>query len=269
MSWHVDEVTAARYVERTIDPAVAASIDAHLMACDECRATMNASVDAVALAAVWAGINDTLDTPRLGWVERALHAAGCSDVTSRIVAATTRTRVAYLFVVAFNVLVAVGSSRSGDADGTFLVFLLLAPLGPLIATASAFGRWADPCHTLLRTLPTSTVRLILVRTVTGVVPAVVLTAVALPWLADRGWLAVGWLLPALALSLLALALSTWIDVDRAALIVGAIWLAVPVALRIPVHEMLDAFAGPVQVVSAVVIAAGAAIAFARQSKFDY
>jgi hypothetical protein len=111
--------------------------------------------------------------------------------------------------------------------------------------------------------------LILVRTVAGVVPAVVLTTATVPWLTDRGWLAVGWLLPALALALVALALSTWIDVERAALIVGGVWVALPVALRGPVHEMLDVFAGPVQIVSTVAAAAGAAIAVARQSKFDY
>jgi len=269
MSWHLDAATATRYAGRTSDPATAASVEAHVMACDQCRTMVNASVDDVALAAVWADINDTLDAPRLGWVERALHAAGCSDATSRIVAATTRARWAYLFVVAFNIFVAIGSSRSGDADAAFLLFLVLAPLGPLVATAGAFGRWSDPCHTVLRTLPTSTLRLILVRTVAGVVPAVVLTAATLPWLTDRGWLAVGWLLPALALALVALALSTWIDVERAALIVGGVWVVLPVALRVPVHEMLDVFAGPVQIVSTVAAAAGAAIAVARQSKFDY
>ena len=66
-----------------------------------------------------------------------------------------------------------------------------------------------------------------------------------------------------------LALSTWIDVERAALIVGVVWVAMPVALRVPVHQMLDVFAGPVQIVSTVAAAAGAAIAVARQSKFDY
>jgi hypothetical protein len=125
MSWHLDAATATRYAGRTSDPAMAASVEAHLMACDQCRTMVNASFDDVVLAAVWADINDTLDAPRLGWVERALHAAGCSDTTSRIVAATTRARWAYLFVVAFNILVAIGSSRSGTPMPRFCCFWCL------------------------------------------------------------------------------------------------------------------------------------------------
>ena len=216
MTWHVDAMTAAHYSVGATDAADAASVEAHLMACDECRTVMNAYADDAVLAAVWADVNDTLDAVHLGWIERALRAVGCSDVTSRIVAATTRARWAYVFVVAFNVFVAFASAQSVDSDAVFLVFLLLAPLGPLVAVAGAFGGWADPCHAVLRTVPTSTLRLTLVRTVAGVVPALVLTAAAVPWLADRGWLAVGWLLPALALAVVTLALSTWIDVERAA-----------------------------------------------------
>jgi hypothetical protein len=269
MTWHVDAMTAAHYSVGATDAADAASVEAHLMACDECRTVINAYADDAVLAAVWADVNDSLDAVHLGWIERAMRVLGCSDVTSRIVAATTRARWAYVFVVAFNVLVAFASAQSVDPDAVFLVFLLLAPLGPLVAVAGAFGGWADPCHAVLRTLPTSTLRLTLVRTVAGVVPALVLTAAAVPWLADRGWLAVGWLLPALALAVVTLALSTWIDVERAAIVVGGVWVALPVALRLPVHDLLDAFAGPVQIVSAVAAAVGALVVVARQSKFEY
>jgi hypothetical protein len=269
MTWHVDQMTAAHYSVRGTDAADAASVEAHLMACDECRTMMNGYADDAVLAAVWADVNDTLDAARLGWIERALRAVGCSDATSRIVAATTRARWAYVFVVAFNVFVAFATARSGDPDAMFVVFLLLAPLGPLVAAAGAFGSWTDPCHAVLRTVPTSMLRLTLVRTVAGVVPALVLTAAAVPWLADRGWLAVGWLLPALALAVVTLALSTWIDVERAAIVVGGVWIAVPAALHLPVHDLLDAFAWPVQVVSAVAAAVGALVTITRQSKFDY
>ena len=47
------------------------------------------------------------------------------------------------------------------------------------------------------------------------------------------------------------------------------WVAVPAALRLPVHDLLDAFAGPVQLVSAIAAAIGAVVTVARQSKFDY
>ena len=55
------------------------------------------------------------------------------DLDGRIVAATTRARWSYLFVVALNVSIAIASSWSADPDVMFMAFLLLAPLGPLVA----------------------------------------------------------------------------------------------------------------------------------------
>ena len=61
-----------------------------------------------------------------------------------------------------------------------------------------------------------------------------------------------------------LALSTWIDVERAhAIVVGAVWIALPLVLRLPVADLLDAFAGPVQIMSAVAAAVGALVVVAR------
>jgi hypothetical protein len=270
MTWHVDVTTVERYWNGRTDAAVSASVEAHLLACEQCRTTLNATVDDAVLDTAWHGIVDDLDTPRLGWIERLLLAIGCSVTTGRIVAATTRARFAFVVVVAFNVLVAIASSsRSGEPDSLFLAFLLLAPLGPLVATCGAFGRWTDPAHAVLRTVPTPTARIVLIRVVAGVVPAVLLTAVALPWLADRGWLALAWLMPALALALVTLALSTWIDVELAGVIVGGLWIALPVALRLPVSDLIDLFAGPVQLASSVTAAAAVMTAIARRSKLDY
>jgi hypothetical protein len=269
MTWHLDATIAERYSSRDIDGALAGSVEAHVMACERCRQTLNNSVDAPALAWIWQSVEDVLDAPRRSWIDRVLLALGCSDVTTRLVSATTRARWAYLLVVVFNVGVAVASSYSREPDRTFLAFLLFAPLGPLVATAGAFGRWADPTHALIRVLPTSNLRVVLVRTVAGVVPAVVLTAAALPWLADRGWMAVAWLMPALALTLLTLALSTWIDVELAALVVGGLWIVLPLTLTVPTTELIDLIAGPFQVGSIAIAAIAGAATAARRSTFDY
>jgi hypothetical protein len=269
MTWHVDTATAGRYARSSTDAAVAASVEAHLMACEQCRAMVNAEVDDAPLTAAWQRIEDALDAPRVGWLERTLTALGCSDVTGRIITATTRARWAYLFVVAFNVTLGVLSAEADNADAVFAVFLLVAPLGPLVATASAFGRWFDPCHAILRPLPTSTWRMILIRTVAGVVPAIFLTGVALPWIADRGWLAIAWLLPTLALSLVTLALATWLDVELTAVLVATVWLGIPIALHLPTADLLDLIAGPVQVISIAAGTAGFVTAVARRTRFDY
>ncbi len=269
MTWHLDEVAAVEYTDRSTDPAIAASVETHLMACEQCRALVNSNVDAPTLAAVWGEIEDLLDVPRLGWIERAMLAIGCSTSTARIVAATTRARWSYLIVVALNVSIAIASSWSTDPDVMFTAFLLLAPLGPLVATAGAFGRWADPLHALLRTLPTSTWRVTLIRTSAAVVPAVILTSAATPWLAGHGWLAVAWLLPALALSLVTLALSSWVEIETASLLVAGTWLMLPIAMRLQDSDVLDAYAGPLQLVCAIAAICGAAMTLARRSTFDY
>src|SRR5262245_64285605 len=105
MTCHVDTATAASYSARYSDALVSASVEAHLLVCEKCRAMVNTRVDTHVLDEVWRGIEDALDAPRPGWVERSLLAAGCSERTGRIVAATTRARWAYLFVVAFNVAI--------------------------------------------------------------------------------------------------------------------------------------------------------------------
>ena len=100
-------------------------------------------------------------------------------------------------------------------------------------------------------------------------PAMLLTAVSSLWLLDRGWYAVAWLLPALALALGALALSSWIPLDLAAAVLGGAWVAVPIVLRLELGDLVDALTGPAQALSLVVVAAAAAVVVGRRSSFDY
>ena len=146
---------------------------------------------------------------------------------------------------------------------------MIAPLGPLVATAGAFGSWSDPVHELARTVPTSALRILLVRVAASVVPSIALTALSIPWLIDRGWLAVAWLLPSLALAFGALALSSWVSIEAAALALGGLWISVPMALRLPVRELIELMARPTQLSSLFAIAAAIAITLARRNSFDY
>jgi hypothetical protein len=269
MTWHLDEASAVDYSIRRTDPAIAASVEAHVMACDQCRALVNDSIDDSLLMSVWADIEDELDRPRLSWIERAMIALGCGDLTARTVAATTRARWSYLAVVAFNVALAIAFSGADRQEVAFTAFLLLAPIGPLVATTTAFGRWADGISHLVATLPTSTLRTTMVRMAAAVVPAIALTALATPWLADHGWLAAAWLLPALALSTMTLALASWIEVEAAAVLVVGVWAGGALAMRLWADDTLAAYAGPLQVVSALAVAAGAVTTFVRSGNFDY
>ena len=270
MTWHLDPSTAEAYVRRTADVATAASVEAHVVGCTSCQtllSTVDPTLDAW-LAEVWTDIDEVLDRPRIGAPERALRALGCSETTARIVAASSRARWSYVTAVVLSVAVAFSAAHSGR-DATFGLFLLLAPIGPLVATAGAFGRWADPLHPLLGSLPTSPWRMALVRTAASVVPAIALTSISIPMLGERGWLAVAWLLPALALCVSTLALATWISVESASLVVAVAWLAVPIVLRLHPAELIDAIGGRGQVVAIVIAVAASALVTVRRDTFAY
>jgi hypothetical protein len=271
MSWHVGQGTATQYAHQQLDPVSTASVEAHLLECADCRGLVGAeasSVGASALDALWDGIVDAIDQPRTSWAERLLRRAGLADTTARLVAAAPRAPLAYALAVGLSLLLAYVAAES-SYDDLFGLFLLVAPLGPLVATAVSFSRFTDPAFELLGTVPTSPLRVLLVRTVAAVAPAIVFTATSFVWTVDRGWLAAAWLLPSLALCATALAISTWVAIERAALAVGAAWLVAPLVIRIHARALLDAFAGVIQIGSAVALAAAVVVVVARHSVIEY
>ena len=77
--WHVDDETLRRYVERTDSLAEGASVEQHLLACEPCRARVNAAASAADLsvidfAAVWDRTRDAVEVPRPSVFERLLRA---------------------------------------------------------------------------------------------------------------------------------------------------------------------------------------------------
>jgi hypothetical protein len=271
MTWHLDQTTAHDYVCQTTDGVASASIEAHLVSCPDCQALVGSTADPeldALLAEAWERVDELVDRPRTGTIERALLASGCTHTTARIVAASAQARWSYLAAVVMSVAIAISAAQSGR-DAVFGVFLLLAPIGPLIATAGAFGRWADPIHELLRSVPTSAWRIALIRTATSVIPAILLTLVAVPILDERGWLAIAWLLPALALSVSTLVLATWISIEPATLVVGAAWLVTPMLFRPEAIELIDSIAGPLQIAALAVVIVGVAVLAVRRTAFEY
>ena len=74
-AWHVPPALLARFADDsgTVDDVIAASIDAHLLACAECRHGLTA-VAAPGLAATsWAAVADRIDRPRTTVLERILR----------------------------------------------------------------------------------------------------------------------------------------------------------------------------------------------------
>ena len=56
MSWHIDSETLQRYATGTATSATAASAEAHLTGCAECRALLAPAVPAPRLDAIWAEV---------------------------------------------------------------------------------------------------------------------------------------------------------------------------------------------------------------------
>lgn len=273
MSWHIDTTTAERYADGRLDSTGSASVEAHLERCAACRSLVGGAVagaDQQLLDAVWYDLTAALDQPTLGRVESTLRRVGVGDATARIVAGTRQARHTHLVASMLCVVLAVLASRSAY-DELFVTFLALAPLGPLLATAWAFGRRSDVTGQLTGTLPYSPLRMLLVRTAAAVTPAVLLTAVSLPWLLDRGWLAVAWLLPSFALVVGAIALSSWMPIEWAAIGVATVWFGgvLTLRIRVPLDDLVEALSGPVQIVSLVSAAAGAVVIVVRRTAYEY
>ncbi|MEV7398965.1 hypothetical protein AB0N93_00970 [Streptomyces sp. NPDC091267] len=183
------------------------------------------------------------------------------------------------------VLVALGAvalAYGGGLGGTARPLLLVvAPVLPLAGVGVSYGRSADPMHEITATAPGGGLRLLLVRT--AAVLAVTVPVLTLAWAvlpaSAGGPGAVAWLLPGLAMTLAALALSSYVGCRTGASSVAACWalaVAVPAVGTLPARldEPLAAavryFAGPAAQSSwaaAAVLCAG--LLALRRRSFDH
>jgi hypothetical protein len=220
--WHVDERLAERYAAGGLATSVASSIEQHLVACAECRARLTPYADPARADRVWTGVLDEVQAPRAGAIERLLRRCGLTAPTARLLALTPSLRASWLTGVVLVLLLA-QLSALGDRSGIAL-FMVLAPVLPLVSVAAAFGGDLDPSREMAGAAPYPLMSLLLVRTATvvavTVVPAVLL-ALLLP---GPGWLALGWLLPSLALSGALLVAEPWVPPLLGAGTLSAAWM---------------------------------------------
>lgn len=222
-TWHAAPEILARFATapEAFDDVTASSVEAHLLACDECRRRVAAAAEPTALAAEWERIVDRIDRPRPALAER-VFARFVPDHIARIVAATPVLRLSWLAAVAVVVgaVVAVARQTGNDAP-----FLLLAPLVPLAGVAGSFGPAPDPGGETALATPLHGAGLVLRRTAavlgtSGIV--LVVGSLALPGLELRD---AGWVLPAVGLTAAALALSTWMAPLTAVALAASAWFA--------------------------------------------
>jgi hypothetical protein len=269
--WHAPPDLLARFAHdpAALDDMTAASVEAHLVVCADCRGQMTAAVSPALVTTSWDAIADRIDQPRPALLERVLHRFGVGSGLGRLLAATPALRGAGLLAICVLAAGAVVLSLTADAEGPFLV---LAPLVPLAAVAASFAAAADPAGEAGVATPMHGAGLVIRRAIAVVgITFGVLGAAALA-LPDLGPATAAWLLPALALALGTLALGTWLRVEVASGVLTGAWLlGVWSVWRLAGHDVpladSAAFSVTGQITALAVAAAAATIAATRRGHF--
>jgi len=266
MTTHVEAELLAAYASGDVDGAHAYSVEAHVVGCADCQAAVGRLLAPARLERGWADIEYRLDAPRAGPVESVLARIGVPAHLARLLAATPSLSMSWLGAVALTLAIAVLAAHQGERG--LLLFLCVAALLPLAGVAAAFGRGLDPTFEVAVAAPFSSVRLLLLRTAAVLPTTIALAAVAALTLPGVGWTAAAWLMPSLGLTVMSLALATYLAPVRAFGAVTAAWLAIVVLSALDSGDRLAAFDGAAQIAFAV-LAAGAAIVLAlRQDQLD-
>lgn len=231
--WHLDPEAIRRYAQGS--PVRAASAEAHLMKCADCRSAISHHVDPRRMAAIWHEVADRVDAPRRSLPERMLSRLG-DESTARLIAATPSLRGPWLLAIAGVIVLAVWAA--GIDERLPRMFLVVAPLGPLASVAVAFAGGLDPTRDVGLAAPYSGLRLLLIRTVAVLavtVPMVAVAAIALP---GSNWLAAAWLLPTAGLTCAALALTAHVTPVVAVGVVATVWVLATAPTTISGHADL-------------------------------
>lgn len=268
MNWHLHPDVLVEYDQGRLDPVRVMAVDAHLVGCAGCRAAV--PVDDGWLARSWDGVLDVVEAPRPGVLDRLLVRCGVPEHRAQLLTATPALRRSWLAATAAVLgfaVVAAHLAGDGAAGPTLFVFLAVAPVLPVIAVATAYGRAVDPMNEVTATTPAAGPALVLWRSTVVLAVSTAMGVAAALLLPDPGWYAVAWLLPASLLSVGTLALATAMPLQRAAAVLGAGWLlAVSTAAGTSHSHLL--FVPPAQAGYLAAAAAAAALLIARRRRLD-
>jgi hypothetical protein len=272
MSWHADGDVLEAYATRTLDDVRASSLEAHVVACERCRSALATSTDDAALEAIWRGVEPTLDAPKPGLVEWAMVRLGVADHVARLLAATPSLRASWLLAEALALATAaiVANRASGTelAGPSLFVFLVVAALAPVAGVAAAFGPGVDPTYEIGLASPMRSDRLLFLRASAVLGASTAIAGVAALAVDGTGWAMTLWLLPALGLTLAALALGTWLRPVVAAIGVGLGWVLAAAAAAVAATDPLAMFEGWGQVLSLALIAVSATVLVHRRLAYE-
>jgi hypothetical protein len=258
--WHLDEELARRYAENRVPGMLATSVEQHLASCPACRALLRPVVPTARLTAVWAEVLERVEAAPVGRLERLLRRVGLDEPTARLVAVTPLLRASWLAGTVLVLVLALLAAQTGAQ--AVALFLVLAPMLPVAGVALTFGPAADPAHEIVAATPYSPMRLLAVRTLVVVSSTFLPAAVAAALLPVDMGLALAWLLPALALTVGTLALSTRLAPHVAASALGIGWVSV-VLYGVARHDPFLAAAPVVQLTCLAGLALAAAVLLFR------
>lgn len=223
-SWHVTSDELRGYVVDASPSLIAASIEAHLLACADCRTTLaterrsvHSATDAMPhTEQMWARIADRIDVPRrpLRSASRTLHVSLASPP---LLAATVG--------IAAALLVAVGVVSVASPHWSLPVLLAFAPLAPVVAGVIAFQPGNDPAGQLTEATPLAGARLPLLRALLATVLSLASGVAASALTAMPFDMVTLWLLPGVAFAAITLASATLLNPTRVAVPLMVCWAA--------------------------------------------
>lgn len=251
MSWHVSPEMATSYRVGELAGARAASVEAHVLACEHCRGLLRSTDSLVTqrLDTIWDAVEDQVDQPRITFIERLLIFCRVPADEARLLASAPSLQMSWL--VALLSVVGGTSLLSQQANRFTLVFVVLAPVLQVISVAAAYGPHLDPTYELTRSTPYPTARLLMLRTVAVLAVSLLLTTVAAFTLTDL-WAAAAWLLPSLALVSVTLLLTKWIDLNLAGSVVCVAYLFAVTSALFNDATVRSIFGSPVQLAAIAV-----------------
>lgn len=224
------------------------------------------AIDQTRIDANWRAINFELDAPVPSRTERVLSRVGFSSATARLVAATPALRRSW--AAALVVVVLIGLSAASDNPDNISGMLVLAPLIPVLGVALAYGPSADPVHEIGLATPIRGLRLLLIRTATVVAVSVAVLSGAVLLSSASNALAFVWLLPAFAMTSLAVSLMTATTPRRAVAAVSIGWALLVTVVQGATGDSLAIFGPAMQAASLLAAAIGAVAMVKRRERFD-
>lgn len=272
MTWHADPGVLRRYASEPdqVDGAVASSIEVHLLGCAPCRQAVADAASPTELTSSWNEIADRIDRTRPALVERVLRLLRVDGTTAHLIGATRPLQGAWLAATAVLVSAVVALARTEGGEG---LFLALAPVLPLVLVAAAFAVGAEPAGEVGSATPLSGAGLVIRRAVAVLTTSVAIVGLGSLFLPRLDVGDAAWVLPALGLSLAALAASTWVPIEAAAVGLCVTWFAsLGLAYRVGPDRLsvgeLAPLAAPGQVAATVLIIVAGAALLARRDAFS-